>query len=139
MKNYIIKLNVWKQSLGAALSSSIIIFIYAGCEYGFDIPFLKFIGLIALLCGIIGALSAMLSMGSVIVDDEIEAIDPFLGRGTVKLSNAKKTFSFNPFLFIKLKDGINKSVVRIPRPFWADDPLLIKDILEKVKKNKSAV
>ncbi len=72
-------------------------------------------------------------------NDEIKAIDWYLGRGTVKLSNARKTFSLNPFLFIKLKDDTNKSVVKIPRPFWAEDPSLIKDILDKVENNKLGV
>jgi hypothetical protein len=105
---------------------------------GFQINLLIILGLSiigSLLFALAGAAMATFVLGSVMIDDEVKNSFKALGRGTVKLSNAKKKFSPDLF-FILLKDKKNKSFARIPRIFWAEDPYIIKQILNRVEKNK---
>ena len=54
-----------------------------------------------------------------------------LGKGRVDLRKAKRVFHFD-LLFIVLKDN-HKSIARIPKPFWAEDPEKTNRLLENIK------
>ena len=88
----------------------------------------------SILFAFAGAAMAALVLDSVLINDELRNSFSALGRGAVRLSKAKRSFSLD-FIFILLKDKGNKSFARIPRPFWADDPDLIRGIIERVDNN----
>lgn len=131
-----IKFNLRKFSLTLAMGPPIFFFAFnAFAGFKIHVAFiLGFSVLGALLFAFAGALMASLVLDSVVINDEIKNSFMALGRGTVKLSNAKRSFSPDLF-FILLKDKETKAFARIPRPFWADDPGLVRKILETVDNN----
>lgn len=131
-----IKFNLWKFSIINALAPPIFFFSF-NAFIGFEIPLVIIIGfslLGSLLFVFAGAAMAALVLDSVLINDELENSFRALGRGSVKLSNAKRSFSPD-FFFILLKDKENRTFARIPRPFWADDPDLIRKIIKTVENN----
>ena len=64
--------------------------------------------------------------------DHVENVFPALGRGSVNLNTAKLS-RFPALLLVRLIDEQSKATVRLPRPFWSNDPTAVTEILSRVK------
>lgn len=131
-----IKFKLWKFSLVQAIFPPLLfIAFYAFVDAEIPIGIIIWFPLFgSILFAFAGAAMAALVLDSVLINDELKNSYKALGRGTVRLSKAKRSFSPD-LVFILIKDKENKSFARIPKPFWADDPDLIREILEKVETN----
>lgn len=131
-----VKFKLWKFSLFQALFP-LVLFLVFFRSIGDGLPAGVFIGFAlfaSMLFAFGGAAMAALLLDAVIVNDELKNSFGALGRGAVRLSRARRAFSPD-MIFIVLKDEENNAMARIPRPFWADDPNLIRKILGRVEDN----
>ena len=136
----LIRFHVLKMAVvqaGAGLAGAFAIPLLVGA----DIP-LAFRLIVAVFAALMFAgLSVVLSthIGACRTDgDRIENVFPALGRGSVQLDRARRSWRPDPF-FVRLVDLNAGASARIPRPFWAESPARVAQMLRRVKANESRV
>jgi hypothetical protein len=87
----------------------------------------------ALLFAAISLVFSAYLLASRLDGDHLENLFPALGRGRVNIARAKLSRFPHPLL-LRLVDKESNATVQLPRPFWAENPRLVAEILLQVER-----